>query len=79
MVGPEISLHVEVLIGAVPHRSYYYDNVDGGFAVSNMMLESCYTYELSDILSLPIKIGGGYSPLYKEPLYYVSVGLSVNL
>ena len=69
----------KLTFGAVPHRSYYYDNVDGGFAVSNMMLESCYTYELSDILSLPIKIGGGYSPLYKEPLYYVSVGLSVNL
>lgn len=69
----------KLTFGAVPHRSYYYENINGGFAVSNLMLESCYTFELSDILSLPIKLGTGYSPLYQDMLYYASVGLSVNL
>lgn len=63
--------------GIVPYNSVYYDNNEG-FEVNNLLLESCYTFELSDILSLPVKVAGGYSPLYKTPIYYATVGLSVN-
>jgi len=67
----------QLTFGAVPHRSFYYDN-DGGFAVNNMLAETTYTFELSDILTMPVKLAGGYSPLYKTPIYYATVGLSVN-
>ena len=42
-----------------------------------MMLEAGYTFELTDWLSLPVKAGFGYSPLYQDLLYYGSAGLSV--
>ena len=68
----------QLTFGAVPYRSFYYEN-EGGFAVNNLLAETSYTFELNDVLSLPIKLAGGYSPLYQAPIYYATVGLSVNL
>lgn len=67
---------IKASFGAVPHKSVYYEN-DGGFAVSNMLLESVYNFELNDVLTLPVKAAFGYSPLYQNLIYYACVGLSV--
>lgn len=68
----------QLTFGAVPYNSVYYDN-SRGFEISNMLAEATYTFELSDILSLPVKVAGGYSPLYQTPIYFATVGLSLNL
>jgi len=66
---------IQATFGAVPRKSVYYDNE--GFAISSMMLEAGYNFELNDILTLPVKAGVGYSPLYQNMLYYASAGLSL--
>lgn len=69
---------IQTTFGFVPRSSVYYEN-EGSFAISNMLLELGYTFELNDWLSLPIKAAGGYSPLYESPIYFATAGLSVNL
>ena len=67
----------QLTVGAVPRKSVYYESE--GFALNNLLLQAGYTFELNDVLSLPVKVAGGYSPLYQTPLYFATVGLSLNL
>ena len=67
----------QLTVGAVPRKSVYYES--DGFGLSNLLLQAGYTFEINDILSVPVKAVGGYSPLYKTPLYYATVGLSLAL
>lgn len=70
------NFELKATFSAVPRKSVYYGN-DDGFAVSSMMLEGTYSFELNEALTLPVKAGFGYSPLYQNLLYYASIGLGV--
>ena len=70
---------IQATFGALTHKSPYYEN-PYGFAVNHMMLEAGYTFYPLAWLSIPIKAGVGYAPIYDPGLrYYGSIGLGILL